>query len=132
MNSQKLKDSSSRTGISRLWLGVAAVVGAAGAYLADPERGGARREAAVRQVSDAAKTVTARAGRWRDAVSARLSRPAEDKLPEQVTVPTHPGGAVPVKPPSTKVMNPVEAVKPPSTHVTNSGEASAETKKAGA
>ncbi len=109
MKTPQLKNSSSKRGLSRLWLGVAALIGAAGAYLADPERGGARREAAVRQVSGAAKSVTQRGGRWRDAVGARLSRPAaEDKLPEQVSVPTDPGPA-PVKPPSTSVPEVTEA-----------------------
>jgi gas vesicle protein len=82
------KNSGMKKGVSRVWLGVAALVGAATAYLGDPQRGGARREAAVRQVSSAAKTVTERAGRWRNVVSSRLSRGSDDKLPEQVTVPT--------------------------------------------
>ncbi|MDQ6713333.1 MAG: hypothetical protein M3Z28_09130 [Candidatus Dormibacteraeota bacterium] len=128
MNSQKLKDSSSRTGISRLWLGVAAVVGAAGAYLADPERGGARREAAVRQVSGATKSVTERASRLRDAVSARLSRPSEDKLPKQVSVPTDVDTAAPVKPPSVG-LRPAPSVPPAS--VPPATQANAEPKKTG-
>src|ERR1700682_2670661 len=90
MKGQDSKNLRMRTGVSRLWLGVAAVVGAATAYLGDPQRGGARREAAVRQVSNATKSVTKRAGRWRDVVSARLSRTEEGRLPEQVTVPTEP------------------------------------------
>jgi len=104
-----------KTGVSRLWLGVAAVVGAATAFLADPQRGGARREAAVRQVSNVTKSVTGRVGRWRNVVSARLSRPEEGRLPEQVTVPTDPGGAAKAKPPSTSVPKPearVETKKP--------------------
>jgi hypothetical protein len=103
MKRQDSRNSGMKKGVSRLWLGVAALVGAVGAYLGDPERGGARREAAVRQVSGAAKAATERTRHWRDVVSARLSRPAEDKLPEQVTVPTDPPSAAPAKPPSTSV-----------------------------
>lgn len=132
MKSQDLKKSSDKRGVSRLWLGVAAVVGAAGAYLADPERGGARRDAAVRQVSTAAKTATERVSHWREAVSTRLSRSGEDKLPKQVTVPVHAGGTVTVKPPSTNVPNPVEAVKPSSPEISAESKKTAETKKTGA
>jgi hypothetical protein len=106
-----------KRGVSRLWLGVAALVGAVGAYLGDPERGGARREAAVRQVSGVAKAATERTRHWRDVVSARLSRPAEDTVPKQVTVPTDPGGGAPAKPPTTTV--------------SQVAETSAETKKSG-
>jgi len=95
-----------KTGVSRLWLGVAAVVGAATAYLGDPQRGGARREAVVRRVSNATKSVSERVGRMRNVVSARLSRPEEGRLPEQVTVPTDPGGAAKAKPPSTSAPKP--------------------------
>jgi hypothetical protein len=98
-----------KTGVSRLWLGVAAVVGAATAYLGDPQRGGARREAAIRQVSNAAKSVTERAGRWRSVVSTRLLGAEEGRLPEQVTVPTDPGGAARPKRPSTDAPKPAEA-----------------------
>jgi len=125
MKSQGSKTTSAKRGVSRLWLGVAAVVGAAGAYWADPQRGGARREAAVRQVSSAAKSAAERARRWRDAVSARLSRAAGEKLPEQVTVPTDPRGAATAKP------DPVAgaAPKPPLTSAAKPAEGSAETKK---
>jgi hypothetical protein len=117
MKPQDSKNLRMKKGVSRLWLGVAAVVGAVGAYLGDPERGGARREAAVRQVSGATKAATERARHWRDVVSARLSRPAEDKLPEQVTVPVEPGIAA--------------TAKPPSKTAPKAAEASAETKKNG-
>ena len=109
MKGQDSKNLRMKTGVSRLWLGVAAVVGAATAYLGDPQRGGARREAAVRQVSNATKSVTKRAGRWRDVVSARLSRTEEGRLPEQVTVPTEPAPAPKAKPPSTSAPQPAEA-----------------------
>jgi hypothetical protein len=109
MKPQDSKNLRLKKGVSRLWLGVAALVGAVGAYLGDPERGGARREAAVRQVSGATKAATERARRWRDVVSARLSRPAEDKLPEQVTIPVEPGASAPAKPPSTSQPQPAEA-----------------------
>jgi hypothetical protein len=122
MKPQDSKNLRAKKGVGRLWLGVAALVGAVGAYLGDPERGGARREAAVRQVSDAAKAATERARRWRNVVSARLSRPAEEKLPDQVTIPTDPGSAAPAKPPS---------AKRPSSSVPQAAEASAETKKSG-
>ena len=98
-----------KTGVSRLWLGVAAVVGAATAYLGDPQRGGARREAAIRQVSNATKSVTERAGHWRSVVSTRLLRAQEGRLPEQVTVPTDPAGAAKAKRPSTSAPRPAEA-----------------------
>jgi len=106
MKQQDSKNLRMKTGVSRLWLGVAALVGAATAYLGDPQRGGARREAAVRRASNATKSVTERVGRWRNVVSARLSRAEEGKLPQQVTVPTHPGGAAEAKPPPTSVPKP--------------------------
>jgi hypothetical protein len=106
MKRQDSKNLRMKTGVSRLWLGVAAVVGAATAYLGDPQRGGARREAAVRRVSNATKSVTERVGRWRNAVGARLSRAEEGRLPEQVTIPTHPSAAAKAKPPSTSVPKP--------------------------
>lgn len=126
MKSEQSKTSFAKRGVSRLWLGVAAVVGAAGAYLADPERGGARREAAMRQLSGAAKSAAERTGRWRDAVSARLSRSAKVRLPEQVTVPTDAGSAASAKP--MDAAGPVTA-KRPATSVPKPEEASAEPKK---
>jgi hypothetical protein len=109
MKPQDSKNLGMKKGVSRLWLGVAALVGAVGAYLGDPERGGARREAAARQVSGATKAATERARHWRDVVSTRLSRRAEDKLPEQVTVPVEPGISTPAKPPSKSTPKPAEA-----------------------
>jgi hypothetical protein len=108
MKRQDSKNLRMKTGVSRLWLGVAAVVGAATAYLGDPQRGGARREAAVRQVSNATKSITERAGRWRNVVSARLSRADEGRLPEQVTVPSDPGGTAKAKPLSRSAPQPAE------------------------
>jgi hypothetical protein len=77
-----------KTGISRLWLGVAAVAGAAIAYLGDRERGSARRQAALRQVSGAAQAAADRTSRWRKLVSGRLPGRAEGHPPAQVTVPS--------------------------------------------
>jgi hypothetical protein len=79
-----------KTGMSRLWLGVAAVAGAAIAYLGDRERGNARRRAALRQVSGVAQAAADRTGRWRKLVSARLPGHAQGNAPAQVTVPSEP------------------------------------------
>jgi hypothetical protein len=93
MKSQDLKTSRAKRGVSRLWLGVAAVAGAAIAYLGDRERGNARRQAALRQLSGAAQAAGNRTSRWRKLVSARLFRQAQGQLPAQVTVPSEPRGA---------------------------------------
>jgi len=87
MKSQDQTKVRAKTGVSRLWLGVAAAAGAAIAYLGDRERGKARRQAALRQLSGAAQTAADRTGRWRKLVSGRLPRRA------QVTVPSEPGEA---------------------------------------
>jgi hypothetical protein len=99
MKSQDLKNLRARTGMSRLWLGVAAVAGAVVAYLGDRERGTARRQAALRQLSGAAKTAADRTSRWRKAVSARLPGRTEGQPPAQVTIPTEPAAAAPAKKP---------------------------------
>jgi hypothetical protein len=88
MKSQDLKNSRAKTGVSRLWLGVAAVVGAAVAYLGDREKGNDRRQAALRQLSGAGQAVAERTSRWRKVVSARL--PGRGQPPAQVTVPSEP------------------------------------------
>ncbi len=93
MKSQNLKSSRAKTGVSRLWLGVAAVAGATFAYLGDRERGKARRQAAIRQLSGAAKAAADRTTRWRTLVSSRLPGRAHELPPAQVTVPTEPADA---------------------------------------
>src|SRR3977135_3857888 len=93
MKSQDVKNARAKSGVSRLWLGVAAAAGAAIAYLADRERGNGRRQAALRQLSGAAQAAADRTGRWRKLVSARLPGRADGQPPEQVTVPTEPAGA---------------------------------------
>jgi hypothetical protein len=113
MKRQDSKNLGAKTGVSRLWLGVAALVGAATAYLGDPQRGGARREAAVRQVSSAAKSVTERASRWRTVVTARVARTSGDQLPQQVTIPTEKAGAARRKAPATTVPEPTKASAEP-------------------
>ncbi len=93
MKSQDEKNSRAKNGVSRLWLGVAAAAGAAIAYLGDRERGGARRQAALRQLSGAAQTAADRTSRWRKLVSTRLPGRMRSQAPAQVTVPTEPGGS---------------------------------------
>jgi hypothetical protein len=95
MKSQDAKNLRAKTGVSRLWLGVAAVVGAAVAYLGDRERGNARRQAALRQLSGVGHTVADRTTRWRTLVSSRLPGRAQVQLPEQVAIPTEPARATP-------------------------------------
>jgi hypothetical protein len=90
MKSQDLKTSRAKTGVSRLWLALAAVVGAAVAYLGDRERGNARRQAALRQLSGAAQAAADRTNRWRTLVSSRLPGRSQGQRPEQVTVPSEP------------------------------------------
>lgn len=98
MKSQEPTKSRAKTGVSRLWLGVAAVAGAAIAYLGDQERGKARRQAALRQLSDAVQAAAGRTTRWRQLVSARLPGQAKGQPPAQVTVPSEPGGPATKKP----------------------------------
>src|SRR5436309_5851917 len=93
MKSQDVKNSRAKNGVSRLWLGVAAAAGAAIAYLGDRERGSARRQAALRQLSGAAQTAADRTSRWRKLVSSHLPGRTQSQPPAQVTVPTEPGGS---------------------------------------
>ena len=90
MKSQDRTKLRAKTGVSRLWLGVAAIAGAAIAYLGDQERGKARRQAALRKLSGAAQAAAGRTSRWRQLVSERL--PGQGQPPPQVTVPSEPGG----------------------------------------
>ena len=90
MKSQDLKNSHAKTGVSRVWLGVAAVAGAAFAYLGDRERGTARRQAALRQLSGVTQALAERTSVWRKSISARLPGRAHGQLPAQVTVPNEP------------------------------------------
>jgi hypothetical protein len=87
-----------KRGVSRLWLGVAAVAGAVIAYLGDRERGKARRQAALRQLSGAAQAAAGRTSRWRQLVSARLPGQAKGQPPAQITVPSEPGGTATKQP----------------------------------
>jgi len=118
MKSQDVKNSRAKSGVSRLWLGVAAAAGAAIAYLGDRERGGARRQAALRQLSGAAQAAADRTSRWRRLVSTRLPGRAQSQAPAQVTVPTEPGGSATAPSRSKSVERPAETA--------------AETKKPGA
>src|ERR1700730_5112165 len=92
MKSRDLKTSRAKTGVSRLWLGVAAVAGAANAYLGDRERGSARREAGLRQPSGGVPAAADRTMRWRTLVSSHLPGRAQ-RPPAQVTVPSEPADA---------------------------------------
>ena len=116
MKSQEVKNSRAKNGVSRLWLGVAAAAGAAIAYLGDRERGGARRQAALRQLSEAARTAADRTSRWRKLVSARLPGRTQSQTPAQVTVPTEPGGSATAPSRSKRAERPAETAadtKPP-------------------
>jgi hypothetical protein len=95
MKSQDPKNLRAKTGVSRLWLGVAVVVGAGIAYLGDRELGNARRQAALRQLSGAAHSAADRATRWRTLVSSRLPGLAQGQPPAQVAIPTEPARAAP-------------------------------------
>jgi hypothetical protein len=108
MKLEDLKNSRAKTGVSRLWLGVAAVAGAALAYLADPERGNARREAARRQLSGAAKAAAEGTSRWRKVISARLPG-APPQPPSQVTVPSEAPAATSARSRSKSAEPPAEA-----------------------
>jgi hypothetical protein len=90
MKSQDVKGVRAKSGVSRLWIGVAAAAGAAIAYLGDREHGNARRQAALRQLSGAAQAAADRTTSWRTFVSSRLPGRAEGQPPAQVTVPTEP------------------------------------------
>jgi hypothetical protein len=109
MKSQDVKNSRAKTGMSRLWLGVAAVAGAAIAYLGDRERGSARRQAALHQLSGAAQAAADRTGRWRQVISARLPGRAQGRPPAQVTVPSDPASAAPAPSRSKRAERPTEA-----------------------
>jgi hypothetical protein len=90
MKSQDLKTLRAKTGVSRVWLGVAAVAGAVVAYLGDRERGNARRQAALRQLSGVTQAVAERTSGWRKSISARLPGRGDGQLPAQITVPSEP------------------------------------------
>ena len=109
MKSQDVKNSRAKNGVSRLWLGVAAAAGAAIAYLGDRERGSARRQAALRQLSGAAQTAADRTSRWRKLVSRHLPGRIQSQPPAQVTVPTEPGGSATPPPRSKRVARPAES-----------------------
>jgi hypothetical protein len=93
MKSQDLKNSRAATGVSRLWLGVAALAGAAVVYLGDRERGNARRQAALHQLSGVTQAVAERTSGWRKSIGARLPGRRDGQLPAQVTVPSEPAAA---------------------------------------
>lgn len=118
MKVRDLKNSRAKTGVSRLWLGIAAVAGAAIAYLGDPERGNARRQAALRQLSGAAQGAADRTSRWRKVVSSRLPGRSQGQPPAQVTIPSETAGAAPALPRSKRVERraepAAEATKPES------------------
>jgi len=78
---------SRKNGVSRLWIGLGILAGVAIAYLADPERGGARRQAAMQQLSGAAQAAAERTTRWRNAVSARFPGQSREQFPEQIDLP---------------------------------------------
>jgi hypothetical protein len=109
MKSRDQTNVRAKTGMSRLWLGVAAVAGAAIAYLGDRERGTARRQAALRQVSGVAQAAADRTGHWRKLVSARLPGHAQGNTPAQVTVPSEPGAGATTRSRSKSVEPPAEA-----------------------
>ena len=108
MKSEDVKNVRAKTGVSRLWIGVGAVAGAAIAYLADPERGNARRQTAFRQVSGSARAAAAGTQRWRQMVSARLPGRTQGKPPAQVTVPSEPRSAAAAPSRSKRVVRPTQ------------------------
>lgn len=113
MKPQNMKDPRRKTGVSGLWLAVAAAVGAAAAYLGDPERGNARRQAAARHLSGVGQAATQRTSRWRQLVSARLSGKSQGKPPEQVVIPhDEPSASQESPPPPTGAAPPVSNAKP--------------------
>jgi hypothetical protein len=86
MKTRDVKNLRAKSGVSRLWIGVAAAAGAAIAYLGDREKGNARRQAALRQLSGAAQAATDRASRWRKLVSARHPGQSQSQAPSQQPV----------------------------------------------
>ncbi len=109
MKSRDQTNVRAKTGMSRLWLGVAAAAGAAIAYLGDRERGRARRQAALRQLSGAAQAAANRTTRWRTLVSSRLPGRAQGQPPAQVTVPSEPADAATAPPRSKRGQRNAEA-----------------------
>ncbi|MDQ6946001.1 MAG: hypothetical protein M3256_06940 [Actinomycetota bacterium] len=94
MKPQDLKDPRKKTGVGGLWLAVAAAAGAAIAYLGDPERGTARRQAAAEQISGLTQTASKQSSRWRQLISARLGGKAQQQPPQQVAIPPDQPSAV--------------------------------------
>jgi hypothetical protein len=109
MKPQDLKNLRAKTGVSRLWLAVAAMAGAAVAYLGDLERGNARRQAALRQLSSAAQAAADRTTRWRTSVSSRLPGRVQGQPSAQVTVPSEPAGPATAPSRSKRVERPEKA-----------------------
>ena len=87
MKPQDSKDPNKRTGVSGLWIAVAAAAGAAIAYLGDPERGKVRRQAAGQQLSGLTQAASKQTSRWRQLIGARLGGQAEQQPPQQVVIP---------------------------------------------
>lgn len=77
-----------RTGrrVSGLWMALAAVGGATVAFLADPDRGKARREAAAARARTAFRTAAGRTKDWQRALAERTSR----NTPQMISVGTVP------------------------------------------
>ncbi len=107
MKPQDIKDPRKKSGISGLWLAVAAAAGAAIAYLGDPERGSARRQAAAEQFSGLTQTASKQTSRWRQLISARLGGKAEQQPPQQVAIPPDERSAV--QPPSASKSTPTKS-----------------------
>ncbi|MEO6797762.1 MAG: hypothetical protein ABI401_08230 [Candidatus Dormibacter sp.] len=103
MKPKDLKDLRKETGVSRIWLPIAAAAGAAVAYLVDPDRGTARRQAARRRLSGVTHTAVDRTSKWRELVSSRFSGKPGSQTPDQVAIPVdrHPK-AIPALPPEGK------------------------------
>jgi len=64
----------SSRGMGRFWVAAAAVGGAVVAFLADPARGRARRQAAMERLRTGVDAVADRTQQWQRAIVARTSR----------------------------------------------------------
>ena len=101
-------------GVGRFWVAAAAVGGALAAFLADPVRGKARRQAAVERARTAVNVVSDRTQQWRRAITSRLSRGA----PKMTSLTTESSEPAPTSdttepPPAPQATRSKSATKPP-------------------
>lgn len=100
-------------GVGRFWVAAAAVGGALAAFLADPVRGKARRQAAVERTRTALNVMSDQTQQWQRAITSRLSRGAP-KMTALTTESSEPATSEATEPPpAPQPTRSKSATKPP-------------------